>query len=215
MRVRIGTAGWSIASRYAEAFPRDGQASLCRPFRRRRDQQLILPGASPGDLIATWLEEISGLGEKLAVLLVQLPPQLAFDASVAEPFFAMLTSATPARATCEPRRPSWFELVPDALLGRLKVARVAADPARVPVAARPGGWRGFAYWRLHGSPLSYRSAYDSIRLDDYADAIRNETPAAGEAWCIFDNTAAMAAVGNAFALAERLSAHPTSPFQMA
>ena len=35
----------------------------------------------------------------------------------------------------------------------LRVARVAADPAKVPAAAEPGGWRGLAYYRLHGSPV--------------------------------------------------------------
>jgi uncharacterized protein YecE (DUF72 family) len=39
------------------------------------------------------------------------------------------------------------------------VARVAADPAVVPEAVRPGGWTGLVYYRLHGSPRIYYSAY--------------------------------------------------------
>jgi uncharacterized protein YecE (DUF72 family) len=156
------------------------------------------------DLVARFLEEASGLGPKLALLLVQLPPKLAFDAGLAEDFFTDLAGRSAARPLCEPRHPSWFEATADALLGRLGVARVAADPAIVPAAALPGGWRGLAYWRLHGSPQMYRSAYGEGRLDAYAGLIRAELDAGREAWCMFDNTASSAAVGDALALAARL-----------
>jgi uncharacterized protein YecE (DUF72 family) len=94
--------------------------------------------------------------------------------------------------------------VPDALLEDLGVARVAADPAIVPAAALPGGWRGLGYWRLHGSPLVYRSSYDDGRLDLYAALLREERLAGRPAWCMFDNTAGSAAVGDAAGLAARL-----------
>jgi uncharacterized protein YecE (DUF72 family) len=241
MRFRIGTAGWSIASQYADAFPRAGSGleryaarlpcveinssfyrshrpatwtrwgdSVPAEFRfaakmpRAITHERSLRGCD--ELVAAWLQEISGLGSKLAVLLVQLPPRLAFDPDTARAFFAPLASATSARIVCEPRHASWFDAGPDTLLDHLKVARVAADPARVPAAAKPGGWRGFAYWRLHGSPVIYRSAYGAARLEACAATIRREAPAGGETWCIFDNTAAMAAIGDAFLLEECLSA---------
>jgi uncharacterized protein YecE (DUF72 family) len=106
---------------------------------------------------------------------------------------------------CEPRHPSWFEPGPDALLARLKVARVAADPAIVPAAASPGGWRGLDYWRLHGSPAMYRSSYDDSRLDLYAAVLRDAERGARAAWCIFDNTASSAATGDALGVADRLA----------
>lgn len=147
--------------------------------------------------------EIAPLGKKLAVLLLQLPPSLAFDAAVAGPFFAAACARAPAPIACEPRHASWFDPAPDALLDHLGVARVAADPAPVPAAARPGGWPGLHYWRLHGSPRIYRSRYGPDRLADYADLIR-AAPAA-QNWCIFDNTAASAATGDALDLAARLA----------
>ena len=153
------------------------------------------------ELVETFLGEAGSLGDKLAVLLVQLPPSLAFDAALAGPFLDHLAARTAARIACEPRHPSWFDAEADDLLDRLRVARVAADPAVVPAAAWPGGWRGFSYWRLHGSPNMYRSAYDAARLDAYAALIRAE---AGEAWCMFDNTAASASTGDALALMARL-----------
>src|ERR1700712_4633041 len=92
--------------------------------------------------LAKFLDEVHSLGPKLAVLLVQLPPKLSFEASVAEDFFALLASLTSAQPVCEPRHPSWFAEAPDAFLDRSRIVRVAADPAPVPSAALPGGWRG-------------------------------------------------------------------------
>jgi uncharacterized protein YecE (DUF72 family) len=156
------------------------------------------------DLLARFLDEVAGLGDKLAILLLQLPPKLAFDPTVVEPFLAGLTAASPAQLVCEPRHPSWFEAEPDAFLAALRVARVAADPAIVAGAAVPGGWRGLSYWRLHGSPRTYRSSYDDGRLDSYASLLNEEARAGRPAWCMFDNTASSAAVGDALGLIARL-----------
>jgi uncharacterized protein YecE (DUF72 family) len=151
-------------------------------------------------LVARFAGEVAPLGAKLAVLLVQLPPKLGFDAEVAERFFALLRAATHARIACEPRNPSWFDPGADALLDRLRVARVAADPAPVSAAACPGGWRGFTYWRLHGSPAMYRSSYSDEALDDYAAQLLSASADGAESWCMFDNTAGSHAIGNALAL---------------
>jgi uncharacterized protein YecE (DUF72 family) len=155
------------------------------------------------ELARGFLAEVEALGGKLAVLLVQLPPKLVFEASVAEQFFGRFAKLARARVACEPRHPSWFEGEADKMLDRFGVARVAADPAVVPAAAAPGGWRGLAYWRLHGSPVTYRSSYED-RLDHYAARIRAETEQGREAWCMFDNTLSAFATVNALELMERL-----------
>jgi len=150
------------------------------------------------------LGDAGALGEKLAVHLVQLPPSLAFDEAVADLFFAALAELADGQAiACEPRHPSWFEPEAGALLARRRVARVAADPARVEAAAAPGGWDGLAYFRLHGSPVMYRSSYRDGRLESYARALAG---ARGPAWCIFDNTASSHATGDALALLDLLRA---------
>ncbi|HEX6367771.1 MAG TPA: DUF72 domain-containing protein [Longimicrobium sp.] len=156
------------------------------------------------EALATFLAESGGLGDALACLLVQLPPSLQFDAAVADGFFASLRARTAVAAVCEPRHPTWFSAEADGLLARWRVARVAADPARVPRAAEPGGWRGLAYYRLHGSPRIYYSAYDAEYLDALAARIRGDVDAGREVWCIFDNTAAGAATRNALDLMARL-----------
>lgn len=156
-------------------------------------------------LIAQFAREMEPLGRKLGVLLVQLPPKLSFDAEVTERFFTGLREAIDTQIACEPRNASWFDDRADDLLERLCVARVAADPALCPAAADPGGWRGLNYWRLHGSPAMYRSPYSKAALDHYARQMRAAIDGGRDAWCIFDNTAASAATGNALTLMAMLS----------
>lgn len=152
------------------------------------------------DLIDGFVEEVGGLGPRLAVILVQLPPSLAFDPAVAKAFFDALTARTQVQLVCEPRHPSWFEAEADALLAERRVARVAADPAKVPAAAEPGGWRGLSYYRLHGSPVPYRSSYEPERLQAYARGMAADLDRETDVWCVFDNTASSAATGNALDL---------------
>jgi uncharacterized protein YecE (DUF72 family) len=158
--------------------------------------------ADCGELLAAALGEMEELGDRLEVLLVQLPPSLAFEQAVAEPFLAALRARWNGLVALEPRHPSWFESDPDSLLSDRRIARVAADPARVPEAAEPGGWAGLAYYRLHGSPVMYRSSYDDGRLESYAERIR---AGSASAWCIFDNTASSAATGDALKLQRLMS----------
>lgn len=189
----------STWQRWAESVPDGFRFSVKMPKTMSHQRKLV----DCGELLGPFLEEVAALGDKLAVLLLQLPPKLAFDTALAADFLEQLSARTPVRIACEPRHPSWFEEEADALLDRLGVARVAADPSVVPAAATPGGWRGFAYWRLHGSPVMYRSSYED-RLDAHAERIRAGTEQAQEVWCMFDNTASSAATGDALALMGKL-----------
>ena len=155
-----------------------------------------------GAAIDRFADEVAGLGRKLGGVLVQLPPGLAYDARVAGTFFAMLRRRIAAPVACEPRHASWFAPAVDALWRRHAVARVAADPARVPAAGEPGGAGHWRYWRWHGSPRMYYDAYDDARLRALAADLRAGGGARRPAWCIFDNTAA----GHALADAARLQA---------
>lgn len=156
--------------------------------------------ADVDDLLEAFLAQISGLGEKLGCLLVQLPPSLACDPATVEAFLATLRDRHAGAVALEPRHPGWFADAPARLLTANRVARVAADPARVPAAAEPGGWPGTVYYRLHGSPRTYYSSYDEAYLRALADRLEEPAGAADEVWCIFDNTASGAATRNALAL---------------
>ncbi|MBV9882451.1 MAG: DUF72 domain-containing protein [Sphingomonadaceae bacterium] len=187
-------------TRWAESVPADFRFAVKLPKTITHQRRLV----ACGELVDRFLEETKGLGAKLAILLVQLPPKFPFDAGIAEAFLADLASRTPARIACEPRHPSWFDAAAGVLLARLGVARVAADPPVTPAAALPGGWRGLAYWRLHGTPRLYRSTYGPERLNAYAEQLRAELEAGHETWCMFDNTASSAAIGDALAMLGRL-----------
>ena len=156
------------------------------------------------DVIVAFIDELSVLEAKLGCLLVQLPPSLVFDATIAKRFFKNLKAATEVPFACEPRHESWFAPEADTLLRELQVARVAADPARVPAAADPGGSRQLTYFRLHGSPKVYYSSYSNEYIDRLADRLRREAADERTVWCIFDNTTLGAATGNALALSATL-----------
>jgi uncharacterized protein YecE (DUF72 family) len=150
-----------------------------------------------GPLLSRFAGEVAGLETRLGGVLVQLPPSLAFDARVADTFFAMLRRRLSCGLACEPRHASWFEPRAAALWSRYGVTRVAADPARLPAAAIPAGAGRWRYWRWHGSPRMYYDSYDDARLQALALALRAEAAAGRECWCNFDNTAAGPAMGDA------------------
>ena len=104
----------------------------------------------------------------------------------------------------EGRHESWFGDDANALLRRHLVSRVAADPPRAEKDGRPGGFRTLAYFRLHGAPETYYSAYRKDGLDDWAGRIRSALTQARELWCIFDNTAAGESTPDALELLKRL-----------
>jgi uncharacterized protein YecE (DUF72 family) len=186
----------STWARWAAETPPDFRFSAKLP--RTITHQLRLAGADAE--LDAFLSQAGAMGDKLAVLLVQLPPSLAFDPAVAAPFFAGLRVRTSASVACEPRHPTWFEADADALLADSGVARVAADPACVPAAAEPGGARDVVYYRLHGSPRMYYSEYPPQYVAALAERLSREVAAGREAWCIFDNTALGAAWRNALEL---------------
>jgi len=160
-----------------------------------------------------FLEEAAGLGDRLAVLLVQLPPSFAFEARPVRTFFELLHSLFDGAVVCEPRHASWFTASADRVLASLQVSRAAADPARWPEAAVPGGWLGpegdgrgaVLYHRWHGSPRIYWSRYEPSWIGERAHALRQWPPEA-DRWCIFDNTAGGAAIANALELKAMLQA---------
>jgi uncharacterized protein YecE (DUF72 family) len=147
-----------------------------------------------------FLKEVAGLGQKLRVILVQLPASVGFERSVATRFFKSLTDRCSSHIACEPRHDSWFTASADALLCRHDVARVAADPAKAPGAGLPGGSKRLAYYRLHGSPRIYYSAYGPDFLTQLAANIKALSSITREVCCVFDNTARHEAWSNALQL---------------
>lgn len=187
----------STWQRWHDSVAVDFRFSVKLPKLITHQQKLVDCGAA----LTGFLDQVSPLGAKLAVLLVQLPPKLALDEAAAGAFFEQLASRTDAAIACEPRHMSWFTPEADALLKRISVTRVAADPAISDAASAPGGSARLQYWRLHGSPVMYLSSYHD-RLDVLAAKLKSA--ATTDSWCIFDNTASSAATGDALELTRRL-----------
>jgi uncharacterized protein YecE (DUF72 family) len=155
-----------------------------------------------------FLGEIAGLGPKLGPVLIQLPPSLKFDPAVVQPFVERLRASFDGDAVCEPRHASWFTSDVDAFLVEHRIARVAADPKPHPDSGTPGGWTGLVYYRLHGSPKMYYSAYSQEVIAEAAETLRDHAKAGRAAWCIFDNTAAFAATSDALSTLKLLQSQP-------
>jgi uncharacterized protein YecE (DUF72 family) len=151
--------------------------------------------------LRAFLEETAALGGKREVLLVQLPPKLVYDTDSARSFFAELRRMYDGAVVLEPRHATWFSEAVDEWLVEIGVSRAAADPAPVAAAAAPAGSRALTYYRLHGSPHMYYSAYEGSALGEIARALLQ----AQQAWCIFDNTAAGSATINAMDVRDLVS----------
>lgn len=179
-------------ARWAAATPRDFRFAVKVPQAITHEARLRRARRP----LATFLEQVGGLGQRLGPLLVQLPPSLSFDPRVARTFFSLFRSLHDGPAVCEPRHASWFTARADAVLAAHRVGRVAADPVALPRAAEPGGWPGIVYYRLHGSPRRYWSVYDDAHLQPIAERLRGLARGT-TAWCILDNTAGGGALPNA------------------
>ncbi|PJC95353.1 DUF72 domain-containing protein [Janthinobacterium sp. BJB1] len=145
--------------------------------------------------------EVMQLGNKLGCVLVQLPPSLRFEADVAATFFRALRQYLDGMLACEARHASWFGEAATEVLRGNRITRVRADPP----AGQPGPHvptTEQAYLRLHGSPTIYYSDYPPAYLAALAADLHASAQAGS--WCIFDNTAAGAALFNALDLQARL-----------
>lgn len=158
------------------------------------------------ELLDAFIAQSSSLSSKLGCYLVQLPPSLQFDPVIARGFFNDFSIRAATPIACEPRHPSWFDPAADDLLGALGVTRVAADPARTEAAALPGGQLATVYYRLHGSPKMYYSAYTEQYIESLAARIGADRAQERSVWCIFDNTTLGAAARNGLELLARIGA---------
>jgi uncharacterized protein YecE (DUF72 family) len=157
------------------------------------------------DLLGDVFGSVAGLGAKLAVVLVQLPPTLVFDAEVADRFWSALRKLYRGCVVCEPRHASWHEPGALKLLGKHGIGPVLTEIPAVKEDPLRGAKKEIPlYVRLHGTPRKYYSSYgdqDLVRLAeflaDHADRRR---------YVVFDNTAGPAGVRNALALKRLVAA---------
>jgi uncharacterized protein YecE (DUF72 family) len=184
-----------VYARWAESVPDDFRFAVKIPKIISHDKRLV---GVAGE-VDRFLTEIAGLGGKLGPLLLQLPGSFDFATRIVDRFFTMLRRRHDGAVVCEPRNPGWYTTEAGGVLRAHGIARVAADPARFPAAAHPGNWGPLRYYRLHGSPVIYRSGYSQKYL---SELVRKLSALPAERWCIFDNTMFGAATANALSLSE-------------
>jgi uncharacterized protein YecE (DUF72 family) len=175
----------STYERWAASVPDDFRFAIKLP--KAITHELRLVGSE--SRLDQFLDETSGLGRKRGPILIQFPPSFAFDATVVSGFLAQFRERFDGDTALEPRHETWFNEDVESLLRDYRIARVAADPARVLSAGLPGGYEKLAYLRLHGSPRVYYSAYAAEMLDSVAETLRANVASGVSTWCIFDNTA--------------------------
>jgi uncharacterized protein YecE (DUF72 family) len=142
----------------------------------------------------------SGLGDKLAVVLFQLPPNLAFHEERFKQFCGFLNPNL--RHALEVRHPSWITDNVLDLLRQYNVALCIADTAgRYPF--HEVVTADFVYIRLHGSRKLYASNYSEEELQAWAEKIKAWGK---DTFVYFDNDFEGRAVKNAQRLKEILTA---------
>lgn len=182
-------------SRWRDSVPEDFRFSVKLPRRYTHEARLECDVES----LRPSIEAIKGLGHKLGVLLVQLPPKLAYDDALARKFFGALRSLYDGQLACEPRHPTWGQEPAFPLFQEMRISKVIADPEPCPATdPRFHTEGGFSYRRLHGSPEVYRSPYSDEFLAELLPQLRP-----GVSWCIFDNTTFGHATANALELHAR------------
>jgi len=155
----------------------------------------------------TWIQRIGDgwheLGDRRAVLLVQLPPGLARDDARLGYFLARLPDWI--RVAVEFRHPSWHHEDVFALLESHHAGYCVMSGAQLPCVLRVTG--GFAYVRMHGPDHHhlYAGSYSHADLAWWADRIREWESAGADTYVYFNNDGGANAVRDARALIAKLT----------
>lgn len=149
-----------------------------------------------------WLERIGrgleALGERRGVLLVQLPPGLAYDHARLAYFLAQLPPGR--RAAVEFRHESWHRDETFDLLAQHGVAYCVMSGANLPCILRATA--PFVYVRLHGPDHRhlYAGSYSDDDLRWWADRFREWEDQGRDVFAYFNNDGGGHAVRNALTL---------------
>jgi len=185
--------------RWAASVPEDFQFSAKLP--KQITHQLHLKDVEKE--LAEFIAAASGLGEKLKVILVQLPPSQRFERVIAKKFFHEFRKHFHGSIVIEPRNKSWFEEDAAQLLADHKINRAIVDPAPILEMSENAKWNTLSDYRLHGSPVMYYSGYPTAYLRALAFEL-TATIRKTDSWCVFDNTAEGHAMANALQLQDLL-----------
>jgi len=137
-----------------------------------------------------------GLGDKLAAVLWQLPPNWSCDLPRLRQFTSALTRLWPEpRHVMEFRHTSWFNDEVAETLAERRIALCLSDAADWPLWERVT--TDLVYIRLHGHQQTYTSAYDDAALRHWGERCRDWLASGHDVHLYFNNDAAGAAPDDA------------------
>lgn len=144
-----------------------------------------------------FFSSVHHLGPKFKVLLLQFPGKMLFHEKCMARFYDLVRKNFDGYIVVEPRNETWLSKESRLLLREFNISKVIADPERCPSQLKSvHTYGGLAYYRLHGSPVIYRSSYSAA----YLKKLKKELQGHKRGWCIFDNTTFGSATENALFL---------------
>jgi uncharacterized protein YecE (DUF72 family) len=181
-------AGWR------RRLPPGFQLSVKAPRGLTHAKKLYSPEVWAERLTSSWHE----LGERRAVLLVQLAPGQPRDDARLDHFLAVLPDWM--RVAVELRHPSWHDDAVFDLLERRGAAYCVMSGAGLPCILRATA--PFVYVRLHGPDDRhlYAGSYSDADLDWWADRLREWETSGRDVYAYFNNDGEGHAVRNAWGL---------------
>jgi len=140
------------------------------------------------EALATYLDRLGALGEKLAVVLWQLPPTFARDDVTLGAFLDLLARSSPdgLRHAVEFRHGSWLDDVVFALLREHGAAIVSVSSDELPECRVATA--DFVYVRFHGT-AAYHGAYERPALEPWAAYLAEHSAAGRDVYAYFNNDA--------------------------
>jgi uncharacterized protein YecE (DUF72 family) len=187
---------------WRERLPEGFQLSVKAPRGLTHAKRLYAPELWVQRIAAGWHE----LGDKRAVLLVQLRPDHARDDARLGYFLDLLPSWM--RVAVELRHPSWIDERVFAMLEHHGAAYCVMSGAGLPCVLRATA--PFVYLRLHGpdSEHLYGGSYTTADLAWWADRLREWERSGKEVFVYFNNDGHGHAVHNARGLLHELGEQP-------
>jgi uncharacterized protein YecE (DUF72 family) len=155
---------------------------------------------APEASLEMFFDNVSGLKEKLAAVLWQLPPGFKADLSRLEAFLRLLKKRK-ARQVFEFRHESWFDRKAYSLLKDYNACLCIAHSGRFPCVREVTA--DFLYLRFHGGGEALYSAdYSDKELEGWADFAKSHKRK--DLFAFFNNDASGFAVKNALKFKELL-----------
>jgi uncharacterized protein YecE (DUF72 family) len=152
--------------------------------------------------VASFVEHLAPLHDKLGPILFQLPPDLEYNLDLLRTFLNELPSGY--NYTCELRHSSWHKVEVLELLATSNVAFCIYDYKGFQTPYETTA--DFVYMRLHGpTAIPYVGSYSGDFLTQLAHNIREWQSLSRDVYCYFDNTRDASAVPNAHQLLDILA----------